>query len=197
MITSEAKKAGAKASSLPDQHLVRECLRGNEEAWSALIDRYKKLIFSIPIKYGLSRDDAADIFQAVCLDMLSELEKLRELRALPKWLMQVTAHKCFRWKKLQSRMVSRDAEDHGPPRGEIPAEAEEALREAQREQILPQAMAELPQRCRRMIEMLFFEDPVRPYREVAASLGIATGSVGFIRQRCLERLRGRLDEMGF
>jgi len=45
--------------------------------------------------------------------------------------------------------------------------------------------------------MLFFEEPARPYREVAASLGIALGSVGFIRQRCLDRLRKRLDEAGF
>jgi DNA-directed RNA polymerase specialized sigma24 family protein len=45
--------------------------------------------------------------------------------------------------------------------------------------------------------MLFFEEPARPYQEVAQTLGIATGSIGFIRQRCLERLRKRLLEVGF
>src|SRR6202046_4954571 len=87
----------------PDPRLVRECLRGSEEAWCALIFRYKNLIFSIPVKYGFSADDSADIFQAVCLDLLSELPKLRKVKALPKWIMQVTAHKCFHRKQQQQR----------------------------------------------------------------------------------------------
>jgi DNA-directed RNA polymerase specialized sigma24 family protein len=80
---------------------VRECCKGNERAWSALIDKYKNLIFSIPIKFGLTRDDAADIFQAVCLDLLSSLPQLREPAALPKWIMQTTYHKCLRRKEHQ------------------------------------------------------------------------------------------------
>jgi len=51
-----------------DARLIKDCLEGSESAWSALISKYKNLIFSIPMKYGFSRDDAADVFQAVCLD---------------------------------------------------------------------------------------------------------------------------------
>ena len=47
-----------------NEQMVRECCKGNEDAWSALIDQYKNLIFSIPIKFGLSREDATDVFQA-------------------------------------------------------------------------------------------------------------------------------------
>ena len=57
----------------PDARLIRECIGGSEEAWCALIFKYKNLIFSIPVKYGFSADDSTDIFQAVCLDLLSEL----------------------------------------------------------------------------------------------------------------------------
>ncbi len=46
-----------------DDRLIRACLNGNEQAWSALIDKYKNLIYSIPMKYGASPEDAADIFQ--------------------------------------------------------------------------------------------------------------------------------------
>ena len=81
------------------ERLVSECCKGNQAAWSALIDKYKNLIFSIPIKFGLSRDDAADICQAVCVDLLSDLPRLREPRALPKWLMQASYHKCLRFRK--------------------------------------------------------------------------------------------------
>jgi RNA polymerase sigma factor (sigma-70 family) len=171
----------------PDARLVRECLDGSEEAWRALIFKYKNLIFSIPVKYGFSADDATDIFQAVCLDLLSELPKLRKVKALPKWIMQITAHKCFHRKQQLQRTEVMD-----PAAKEFekstPSRAEAVFREAEDEQSLRQAMAELPPRCREL---------VRPYQEIAATLGVAVGSIGFIRQRCLEKLRQRLLEAGF
>lgn len=179
-----------------DTQLVKECLRGNEEAWSALIDTYKKLIFSIPVKYGFSRDDATDIFQAVCIELLSELPKLRKPKALPKWIMQVAAHKCFHHKQQMQRMEAREPGDN-TFESSVPARAEGILREAEEEQALRDALRELPSRCQRLIEMLFFEEPPRPYEQLAAELGLSTGSVGFIRQRCLERLRKQLSEAGF
>jgi DNA-directed RNA polymerase specialized sigma24 family protein len=45
--------------------------------------------------------------------------------------------------------------------------------------------------------MLFYEEPCRSYRDIAAALGIATGSVDFIRQRCPWRLHKELLELGF
>lgn len=179
-----------------DAQLVKECLRGNEEAWSTLIDTYQKLIFSIPMKYGFSRDDATDIFQAVCIELLSELPKLRKPKALPKWIMQVAAHKCFHHKRQMQRTEVREPGDDAFE-SSVAAEAEGILREAEEEQILRDAMRELPPRCQRLIEMLFFEEPPRPYEQLAAELGLSTGSVGFIRQRCLERLRKRLSEADF
>lgn len=180
----------------PDARLVQECLNGAEAAWSALIDKYKNLIFSIPVKYGFSSDDATDIFQAVCLELLSELPKLRKPKALPKWIMQVTAHKCFHHKRQLQRTQTPESDDK-PVEPSTPARAEEILRQAEEEQALREAMSGLPGRCRELIHMLFFEEPARPYQQLAAELGLSTGSIGFIRQRCLERLRKRLNEAGF
>jgi RNA polymerase sigma factor (sigma-70 family) len=180
----------------PDTRLVRECLGGGEEAWCALISKYKNLIFSIPVKYGFSADESTDIFQAVCLELLSELPKLRKVKALPKWIMQITAHKCFHRKQQERRTEVSDPNDKQFEKS-TPARAEEILREAEDEQGLRQAMSELTPRCRQLVHMLFYDEPARPYQEIAETLGIAVGSIGFIRQRCLERLRKRLLEEGF
>ena len=180
----------------PDARLVRECLGGGEEAWCALISKYKNLIFSIPVKYGFSADESTDIFQAVCLELLSELPKLRKVKALPKWIMQITAHKCFHRKQQERRTEVSDPNDKQFEKS-TPARAEEILREAEDEQGLRQAMSELTPRCRQLVHMLFYDEPARPYQEIAETLGIAVGSIGFIRQRCLERLRKRLLEEGF
>ena len=60
-----------------------------------------------------------------------------------------------------------------------------------------EAIDALPPRCREMIELLFFEQPPLPYAEVARRLNLAPGSIGFIRGRCLKRLKQILEERGF
>ena len=192
-ITRASKKSPGTGN---DTRLVKECLSGNEEAWSLLIEKYKALIYSIPVKYGLPPDEAADVFQATCMELLTRLPELREPRALPKWLMQVAHHQCFRWKRQQQRLVSRDAEPNLPV-PETPAIAESLMQQTQEEQMLREAMAALSPQCRRLVELLFFETPPRPYAEVATQLGLAVGSIGFTRQKCIERLRRHLDDLGF
>jgi RNA polymerase sigma factor (sigma-70 family) len=179
-----------------DTRLVKECLAGNEEAWSLLIDKYKALIYSIPVKYGLPPHESADVFQSTCMELLTRLPELREPRALPKWLIQVAHHQSYRVKRQQQRLVSRDA-DPDLPDPETPAVAENLVQQTQEEQMLREAMAGLTPQCRRLVELLFFETPPRPYAEVAAELGLAIGSIGFTRQKCIERLRRNLDDLGF
>jgi RNA polymerase sigma factor (sigma-70 family) len=183
--------------SWSSERLVRECCQGNQAAWNALIDKYKNLIFSVPIKFGLSRDDAADIFQAVCLDLLSDLPQLREPQALPKWLMQASYHKCLRFKKQKLDLFDDSTEIEGRPEAASEEPPEEMLYQLQREQMLRDAIAALPSRCKRLIGLLFFDEPPRPYQEVARQLKLATGSIGFIRGRCLKLLRQRLEKEGF
>jgi RNA polymerase sigma factor (sigma-70 family) len=183
------------AAAWDDARLVQECLSGNEEAWSHLIEKYKRLIYSIPVKYELPPHDAADIFQSTCLELLTRLAELRKPGALPKWLMQVAHHQCMRLKLQAQRVVSRDGQPQ-LPEPEIPAIAETMAGQIQEEQILREAIAGLTPQCRRLIELLFLESPARPYTEVSRELGLAAGSIGFTRQKCLDRLRRRLDELG-
>lgn len=181
--------------SRQDERLVQDCLQGNSEAWSALIDKYKNLIFSIPIKYGFSPEDATDIFQEVCLGLLTQLPQLREPRALAAWIIQITSHKCFRWKRAQRQYVETESGVDTPDEpGNMP---DELLRQIEREQIIREALAEVSPNCKRLIDLLFFESPALPYEEIAKLLGLAKGSVGATRMRCLERLRRRLEGKGF
>jgi RNA polymerase sigma factor (sigma-70 family) len=178
-----------------DERLVKECLAGRPAAWSALIDKYKNLIFSIPVKYDFSREDSNDIFQSVCLDLLIEMPRLRNPQALAKWIIQTTSHKCLHWKRREQRYVAGE-EFLDVPDQKRSARTEEIVREAQEEQVVRDAIAALHPRCAKLIRMLFFDTPTRTYTEIAAELGLATGSIGFIRGRCLDRLKKELLARG-
>jgi RNA polymerase sigma factor (sigma-70 family) len=185
------------ATEWSNTRLVKECLRGNEQAWNMLVDRYKNLIYSIPIRYGLPQQDAGDIFQAVCLDLFNELARLRDAEALQSWLMRVTTHKCYHWKRqLAANNGELEASALDGLSGDFPI-APDVIAELEREQLVRDSIEMLPARCRQMITLLFFEHPPQPYNEVAEKLGLARGSIGFIRGRCLKRLKRILQDKGF
>jgi RNA polymerase sigma factor (sigma-70 family) len=190
------RRLGGPDRTWSDARLIRHCLNGDERAWSALIEKYKNLIYSIPIKYGAHPEDAADIFQSVCVELLSELPRLRKRTSFRSWLITVTAHQAFQWK----RKTRRRAEDELTPVDEERLETEpspDLVEQLQREQVMREAIAELSPRCQEMITLLFFSEPQLPYRDVAQRLGLAVGSIGFIRGRCLKRLHKTLEDRGF
>src|SRR5205814_41744 len=118
--------------SWSDRRLVSECLSGNDRAWAALIDKYKNLIYSIPIRWGFSQADASDIFQSVVADLLSELGNLREPSALPAWLIQVASRRCQRRHRERLRESELEEEDAALTCAE-PSTPEALLHEAMRE----------------------------------------------------------------
>ena len=178
-----------------DRRLVEQCRAGDQQAWHTLLEKYKNLIYSILAKYGAASEDAADLFQAIALELFEELPKLRDPGALPAWLIRVTAHQCFRWKRTKQKLAEDDLSqlDDDLPESLIVPPA--LVEEVEREQRIREAIARLPERCREMIRMLFYEQPPRPYQEVAAALGLATSSIGFVRGRCLKRLQEILEEL--
>src|SRR5712691_1882892 len=84
-------------SETPDALIIDACLEGNEKAWQALVSRYKRLVYSIPIKWGLPPEDSVDIFQAVWLDCFRQLSTLRNMERLQPWLTRVAVRKCHRF----------------------------------------------------------------------------------------------------
>ncbi|MBL8229348.1 MAG: sigma-70 family RNA polymerase sigma factor [Bryobacterales bacterium] len=178
-----------------DRRLVEACLEGNAGAWGALVDKYKRLIYSIPFRYDASSEDADDIFQNVCIELHNELHKLRNVDALRSWLITVTSRQSLLWKKRMQRRGETSIDDGEQIAGWSAAEPE--VERLERGQLVQDALGKIPERCRRMMEMLFFEDPPRPYDEVARELGLARGSIGFIRGRCLEKMQKALREAGF
>jgi RNA polymerase sigma factor (sigma-70 family) len=112
--------------------------------------------------------------------------------------LSATSHKCLHWKERENRRagkalgheVNLEVADARPLINEIRLEAE-------KDQLVRDALRSIPERCRKMLKMLFFEQPPRPYLEVAKELGLAEGSIGFIRGRCLEKLRKALEQRGF
>jgi RNA polymerase sigma factor (sigma-70 family) len=192
-MTKRTSDGSSPDASWPDDQLVSECLAGDQRAWSALIEKYKKLVYSVPAKYQLPPEEAADIFQHVWADLYRDLGRLERVEGLRGWLITAAARRCLLHKKRRQKMLNMAGLD--PNLADQKPDAAAIHAEAVREQKIRDAIERLPIRCKKLVGMLFFEQPPLPYSEVARSLGLAEGSIGFIRGRCLKKLRTLIVEM--
>ncbi len=186
-------------AQLSDSEIVAACLERDSAAWEALIFRYQRLIYSIPIKMGFSTVDAADVFQSVCLVMIERLPTLRKHEKISSWLMTTATRECWRVAARWRREGQPSRHDPDQPRdrlSELASDAplaDEQREEIEQQQIIRQAITALPDRCRRLITMLFYEKDNLSYGDIARRMRMPVASVGPTRARCLEKLKKSLD----
>jgi RNA polymerase sigma factor (sigma-70 family) len=169
--------------------LVDRAAAGDEGAWNEIVDRYAPLVWSICARYQLGHEEAHDVGQTVWLLLVEKIGRLREPAALPGWLATTTQRECFRVLRVERRHEHTElpAEDQMPPDPGATMIEEEVLA-AERGAAFRAAFDTLPSGCRALLSLLA-SDPPPGYAEISATLGVAVGSIGPMRARCLDRLR--------
>ena len=169
--------------------LVTRARNGDKQAWDALVERYAPLIWSICRRHRLVGADADDVAQSVWLQLVDQLDKIRDPSALPGWLATTTRRECARVLRAahgpHAIGYALDAETISDDQAQT---AEQQVLVAERHAALREAFTHLPPCCQQLIAALI-EDPPVPYAEISARLGIPVGSIGPTRRRCLDKLR--------
>lgn len=181
-----------------NRELITACLDGDAGAWEELITRYQRLIYSIPIKARLSPDDAADVFQSVCLKFFEKLSTLRDYDRLSSWLITTTTREVWRVSARGRREApAMSGDEDGPDLLSELADgaplADEQRELLERQQVVRQGVESLSARCRNLLDMLFYEKEQPTYAEIARRMGMPVPSVGPTRARCLEKLKKLLE----
>ena len=176
----------------PTTTLISRCLNGDERAWEQFVQQYARLVYSIAYRSGLSDEDAEDLVQSVFTIVLRRLESLHDVGRVSAWLITIAHRESWRFKQSQQQSASLDG--HDPVDDSTPMEGLVVAWE--HASIVNDALQDLGDRCRSLIERLFLRDPRPSYESIAADLGIAVGSIGPIRARCLRQLRGVLESQG-
>jgi RNA polymerase sigma factor (sigma-70 family) len=192
-----------------DRDLIQRCRQGSMGAWQQLLNRYEGLVYSIPLRYGLSRDDAADVAQLTFTILIQSLDKLSEDSRLGPWL--ATVARRHTWRLMERNRRERPNERL---EGTQIAESALVLGKSDAESIehwelsewLAGGLSKLGEPCRELLVALYFQEEEEErsssssssssssYAEVAERLGMPIGSIGPTRARCLKRLRRVLGE---
>ncbi len=176
-----------------DAELVARCRAGDARAWEQLVRRYQRLIYSVPMRCGLSDDEAADVFQQTCLRLLERLDTLNDPSRLGGWLATTSRHlalDALAKRHREQPLGTAPADVERADEARLPQEGLEILEEQHR---IRRAVAQLSPPCRTLVYHLFY-DPVEPsYQQIAAALGMPKGSIGPVRARCFAKLKAILE----
>lgn len=173
-----------------DEALVQACLKGDEMAWHELVDKYGRLVYYITHRYNLESAEADDVFQIVFLIVLQRLGSLRKSESFVSWLMTIATRETQRVSKTKHRFVELD--------DTMMDVSEPPLDQIHREYLAQQvhgALAQLDGFSREFITALM-QDPPPTYQTLATQFGMALGSIGPTRDRCLRKLETILTQMG-
>ena len=182
---------------LPDSNLIEACLKGSGQAWEVLIVRYQRLIYSIPLRYGLSEHDANDVFQNVSLLLWENLGRIHDRDRLGAWLVITTRREC--WRMMRQRGPNTTVLEEGHLEEILPAgpRSEDVFLALERQSQVRAAVGYLEAPCRELLSLLFYAEPRPPYNEIASKMAVPEGSIGPTRSRCLDKLMKILEDMGF
>lgn len=183
-----------------DASLVARCRAGEGAAWTALVQRYQRLVYAIVMRAGLDEHTAADVFQTVFARLLEHLPRLARPDRVQAWIVTTAKREALLLRRQGLRTVSLSADDDndGPNPADALADeaplAEAVLSDLQQLHGLRLALDRLDTRCRDLLLLLFSDEEDRlAYDEVARRLNMPVGSIGPTRARCLGKLRLLVD----
>ena len=168
---------------------------GDRQAWEELVREYAPLVLAVGRDIGLNEADCEDVFQRTWVALHRQLPLIREPRGLPAWV-QITARR-LAWQHLR-REASRGRREEAAEereRGGEPSPLESAA-DLELRVLVRRGLAELPQRCQRLLSELYLERGDSSYDAVAERLEMPRGSIGPTRVRCLAQLTAILERMG-
>ena len=203
-------------TTVSNEQLITRCRRGDGRAWQQLIERYARLVHSIPVRYGLTPTEVDDVGQEVFLALAQGLAQIEDPESLPAWL--ITTARRHSWRVIQKQkreqplvagdLAEADLRDDlttasdGADRvihhfGRSAPSMGELLDGWQRQEMLTAGLTRLGDRCRELLTLIFLDQEEPSYDDVSAQLGIPKGSIGPTRNRCLQQLRSIMEGLGF
>ncbi|HEU0086684.1 MAG TPA: sigma-70 family RNA polymerase sigma factor [Pseudonocardiaceae bacterium] len=164
---------------------------GDRAAMTDLVQRATPVLWNVARGIGVDRAAAEDAVQNALLALVRHAEEISDPRAVLRWLIVTTQREAVRFSRAARRIApTPDAGEHLlAAAGDSPESIAVANHSAR---VLWRNVAQLPERCRRLLRVIAFAE--RPdYATLSAALGMPAGSIGPTRGRCLAKLRTLLS----
>jgi RNA polymerase sigma factor (sigma-70 family) len=168
--------------------LVQQARSGQPGAMSELVRRFTPLVRAVVRRSGVFGVEAEDVEQETWLRLTTNLDRVREPAALPRWLSVTAGRLCSSLYDRRRRVQpAGDFSEDTWLSGERLSDPADMI--CLRDEVvrLYDAIDTLTPRDRKLVRMLMDS---APYREISATISMPVGSIGPTRERVLRKLAG-------
>ena len=186
-------------SELDDAAVVRRILRGDEEMFAVLVDRYRTRLFRFVERYTNDAEDARDVTQEVFLKVYGALDSYDPRYKFSTWIFRIAGNAAIdhlRRRKVRALPLELPVDDEGQERRADPPESRpdplEDLTRSRLRKVLDEAIERLPDEYRELISLRHYGE--LPYEEIATLKKMPLGTVKNKLFRARQALRDLLPE---
>lgn len=180
--TSDAPRENASESSLEDDVLVKEAREGDEQSYKRLVNKYERALYYHILKMVNDKEQVEDLVQEAFVKAFDNLESYNTNYAFSTWLYRIATNHTIdylRKKKLQTLSIDKPRKTKS---GEIEmqledqsAQTDRSIIRKQRQNIVQNAIDELPEKYRKVIRLRHMEE--KSYQEISEELDKPLGTV--------------------
>jgi RNA polymerase sigma-70 factor, ECF subfamily len=175
-----------------DDDLVRQCQNGSDEAFAALVDRYRRLVFGIIARTVGNASRAEDLAQDVFLRIHRGLPYFRGKARVSTWIYRIAVNVCLQEQSTPARIEVRMDEEATEDRPALQlARKDAAFATIELRDRLGKALAKLPPNYRLLVAAHYLKDV--QYEELAAAFNLPLGTVKTHLHRARRELRRMLE----
>lgn len=198
-----SNRSNASESSLEDDKLIQSARDGDENAYAKLVQKYKQPLHFHILKMVKDKEQVEDLVQESLTKAFSSLDSYSTSYAFSTWLYRIATNHTIdylRKKKLQTVSMDKPVDTgEGEVKMQLPdekASADRNIIRKQRQNIVRQAIDDLPDKYQRVIEQRHMEE--KSYQEISESLDLPLGTVKAhifrAREMLYKALKDRRDE---
>jgi RNA polymerase sigma-70 factor, ECF subfamily len=175
-----------------ENDLIRQCLNGDTDKFSLLVERYKSMMYTIAYRMLGDQDAANDMAQESFISAYTGLRDFRHGSKFSTWLCEIVMNKCRDYLRSGKNRISVDdiAELRSDP-GDTP---EESASTHQTSDAVQKALDGLSPEFREVIVLKHMEE--LDYQEISQILGVSVSALKVRAYRARELLRGILEKAG-
>lgn len=178
---------------MEENKLVQRSMEGDEEAFGALVKKYKAKVINMAFSFTRDREAADDLAQEIFIKAYYALGKFKFKSGFGTWLYRIAVNhiKDHLRKKKKERHVSFDDVRHESKLAEVEADRRDDAREKEsRIRLLHQALQNLPQKYRLILTLRDVQG--HSYEEIASILDLSSGTVDSRLHRARKMLREKI-----
>lgn len=176
-----------------DQHYINQVLEGNANAFSALVNQYKDLVFTLAYKMLKNKEEAEEASQDTFVKVFNSLTKFKGESKFSTWIYKITYNTCLdRLKKNTKKNSVVYLEDFNEQQIKVIESILENIDEKERNQKIQECLQLLPGEDAFLLTLYYFDD--QSLEEIAKVIDCNSNNVKIKLFRTRKKLASILKE---